>query len=338
MMKKVLVTGGLGTVGKAVVARLVGKGYAVRVIDRQPEAGLEGVEYTACDITDYPALRQQVRGCSGIIHLAALPQPSSSTAEEIYRINTAGTFNVFQAAAAEGIRRVVQASSINALGLYWGPVEVQPHYFPLDEEHPSFTTDVYSFSKYMVEAIGAYFWRREGISSAALRLPSVLPAQVHARMPQQRDAMRQIVDRLLAMPVEQRRLWLESRYHIFRQIRQQRKLEDRDFWQQVRSPDSPLDVEARLVTLSKYNFWAAIDERDSAQAFEKALVASYEGSHPLHVQDRYNTVGIESELLLSLFFPEVSQRKHLLVGTESLVSLARAQQIIGFEPEFSFLK
>lgn len=335
-MMKVLVTGGLGSVGKAVVGRLLKKGFAVRVIDRVPEANPEGCEYAACDINDYPELRKQVLGCEGIIHLAALPQPSLGTANEIFRINTAGTFNVFQAAAEEGIRRVVQASSINALGLYWGIQEFQPQYFPLDEDHPSFTTDAYSFSKKIVEEIGDYFWRREGISSAALRLPSVLPAQVHERMPRQRELMRQLVDRLLEMPDKARQGWLESRYQLFREIRRKRQLEDPEFWPQVRLPGSPLDEEARLVTLSKYNFWAAIDERDSAQAFEKALISSYDGSHPLHVQDRYNTVGIDSELLLRLFFPKVTTRKRSLTGAESLLSLERARHLVGFEPEFSF--
>ena len=46
-------------------------------------------------------------------------------------------------------------------------------YFPIDEQHPTFTTDSYSFSKQVMEEIGAYFWRREGISSVLLRLPGV---------------------------------------------------------------------------------------------------------------------------------------------------------------------
>jgi len=333
---KVLVTGGLGTVGKAVVTRLVAGGYAVRVIDRLPQASVEGAEYACCDIEDYPALRSQARDCDAVIHLAALPQPAMGRADEIYRINTAGTFNVFQAAAEQGIRRVVHASSINALGLYWGVQEVQPRYFPLDEDHPSWTTDAYSFSKWIVEDIGRYFWRREGISSVALRLPAVLPAQAHAHRAGQPNFAAQLIEHLLKMPDQERMEWLEARYRIFREIRRKRQMEDADFWSRVRDPDSPLDEAARLATVSKYNFWAVIDERDAAQAFEKALTASYEGSYPLHVQDRVNWTGVESELLLKLFFPEVTARKRPLVGAESLVSLEQARQLIGFEPEFSF--
>ena len=45
--------------------------------------------------------------------------------------------------------------------------------FPIDEDHPTYTTDPYSFSKQVIEDIGAYFWRREGISSVFLRFPAV---------------------------------------------------------------------------------------------------------------------------------------------------------------------
>ena len=83
------------------------------------------------------------------------------------------------------------------------------------------------------------------------------------------------------------------------------------------------------------NFWASINAEDSAQAMGKAQVADYEGSHPLFVNDSHNSVGIESELLVSLFFPNVKDRKHPLEGTESLVSIHKARQLIGFEPENS---
>ena len=44
-------------------------------------------------------------------------------------------------------------------------------YFPIDEAHPDFTTDAYSFSKRILEETAAYFWRREAISGVQLRFP-----------------------------------------------------------------------------------------------------------------------------------------------------------------------
>jgi UDP-glucose 4-epimerase len=153
-MTRVLITGGAGRVGRAVTARFVEHGWDVRVIGIIPDVKIEGAEYVLCDIEDYPKLREQVHGCQAIVHLAAIPSPTSMPAPDMYRINTAGTFNVFEAADAEGVGRIVQASSINAIGCAWSVSDIDIKYFPIDEEHPSSTTDPYSFSKKVVEDIG----------------------------------------------------------------------------------------------------------------------------------------------------------------------------------------
>ena len=174
---RVLITGGTGVVGKEITARLVERGYNVRVIGIDAEARIDGAEYSRCDIMDYEHIREQVRGCDAIVHLAAIPNPRQSAGQETFQVNVAGTYNVFEAAAQEGIQRIVQASSINALGCAWSPNEIAPQYLPIDEGHPTFTTDAYSFSKQIIEEIGAYYWRRERIASVALRFPAVLRAE-----------------------------------------------------------------------------------------------------------------------------------------------------------------
>ena len=95
------------------------------------------------------------------------------------------------------------------------------------------------------------------------------------------------------------------------------------------------DPDVRLV-FSRANFWAMIDARDAAQAFEKSLLADFQGSHPLFVNDHHNSLGVDAEELLRIFFPQVTARKRPLVGAEALVSIARARELIGFEPEYSF--
>jgi nucleoside-diphosphate-sugar epimerase len=94
-------------------------------------------------------------------------------ADALFHINCTGTFNVYQAAAEEGIKRVVSASSINALGFNFGGVPFQLSYLPIDEAHPTQTSDVYSLSKQILEDTADYFWRRDGISGVCLRLPFV---------------------------------------------------------------------------------------------------------------------------------------------------------------------
>jgi UDP-glucose 4-epimerase len=85
---------------------------------------------------------------------------------------------------------------------------------------------------------------------------------------------------------------------------------------------------------TRNDFWTAVDARDSAQAFEKAVSRPYEGSHVLFVNDSHNRAGVESRALASLFFPD-AELAAPLEGTASLVSIAKAREMLGFEPEYS---
>ncbi len=59
---RVLVTGGIGAVGKTVVERLLHSGWDVRVIDRRADFEMAGIDYQTCDINNYADVREQVRG------------------------------------------------------------------------------------------------------------------------------------------------------------------------------------------------------------------------------------------------------------------------------------
>ena len=83
------------------------------------------------------------------------------------------------------------------------------------------------------------------------------------------------------------------------------------------------------------NFWAFLDERDSALAIEKALVADFEGSHVLFVNDPHNRLLYDTEKLLALLFGDVTARKRPIRGSEALVSIDKARELIGFECEHS---
>jgi nucleoside-diphosphate-sugar epimerase len=332
---RLLLTGGTGNVGRALVARLVRHGYEVRVIGRRAGVTIDGAEYAQCDVTDFDALRQQVKGQDAIIHLAAIPSPGSGTGSEIFRINCAGTFNVYEVAAAEGIKRIACASSINALGYNYGIKDFEIRYFPIDEDHLSFTTDAYSFSKQITEEIAAYFWRREGISSVCLRLPWVYEAteEKWSRLRERLARTQQALEELMGLPGAEREARVHQIVRKFEAIRAGRVLEKAPEERRRAGVDSAdLDVE---IIFWRSNFWASVNAEDSAQAFEKGVLADYAGSHPLYLNDSHNSVGVESELLARVFFPEVKARKQPLQGTESLVSIARARALLGFDPEHS---
>ena len=170
---RVLVTGGTGLVGTPISQRFISLGWDVRIIGAEPECALPGVTYAQCDIRAADSLAQHVAGCDAIVHLAAIPSTRTHSNETLFDINVAGTYNVFEAASRAGVKRIAQASSINAIGGYWGNDDRQYAYFPFDEDLPLHTTDAYSLSKQLVEEIADYYWRRAGISSVSFRLPAV---------------------------------------------------------------------------------------------------------------------------------------------------------------------
>jgi len=172
----VLLTGGTGSVGQPVCDELIRRGHEVTVIGRRPEMDVGEARYESVDITDWDATLRALEGYDRVIHLAAIPSPHDDNDVPMFDINCRGTYHIFQACAKQGIAKVAQASSINYLGSRFGIKKVPLHYFPLDEEHPNFVTDPYSFSKQITEEIGQYAWDRYGISSVSIRIPAVVRA------------------------------------------------------------------------------------------------------------------------------------------------------------------
>lgn len=125
-MKKIIVTGGAGFIGSALVRTLLDRGeHEVEVIDNLLtgyEHNLKdvanGVRLHALDIRDARAITPVIRDADVVYHLAAIPSVPRSIADPIpsHEINIDGTFNVFRAAADGGVRRVVYAASSSAYG------------------------------------------------------------------------------------------------------------------------------------------------------------------------------------------------------------------------------
>ncbi len=331
---RVLITGGAGHVGSPISERFVARGWDVRVIGVDPTCDLKGVKYAQCDILDYQALRGHVHGCDAIVHLAAIPSTISHPNHALFEINVAGTYNVFEAAARAGVKRIAQASSINALGGYWGCDDRQFDYFPLDEAHPPHTTDAYSLSKQMVEQIAAYYWRRSGISSVSFRLPAVWSEALIEKR-QLREDLQEKRDALAAFQQlpddEQRRQLAIAREEAL-------KLRARHVMEYEAAQSGDFDRKApkdnwlfSSYFFDRFNYWTFIHTDDSTQAFERAITGDYVGAHPLFVNSDRNYLDYDSEALLSIFFPDVRPRSKAIASAQTLVSYDRARDLLGYE-------
>lgn len=165
---KAVVTGAAGGLGRYVVAELTRRGHAVVAVDRVGDRDPGAVD---ADVTDLTEMRAACAGCDALIHLAAIPTPRESEPDVVFGNNVQSTFVALQAAADNGIRRAVIASSASALGMAWSPTPLSPLYAPIDEEHPLRPADHYGLSKEVAERIGATVHRQTGMSVTALRFP-----------------------------------------------------------------------------------------------------------------------------------------------------------------------
>ena len=276
-------------------------------------------------------------GMEGVVHLAAYREPSMAPETELFQVNVDGTFKIYRAAADAGIQRVVCASSINALGYYFGikfPAG-QLRYFPIDEEHPTYTTDPYSFSKQMIEEIGRYFWRREGITSLFLRFPLVIDRSVSGNVDSIATKMKLMMEqcqvqteKVMNLPEPQRSQQVQSLI-AEHQARARTRILESEF-------DFDNAPETFSTMVGRANFWTVLDVRDAAQAVEKGLLADFEGSQEVYVTDDQNYLGIPSRELVKVWFPDVTAWKQPLSGTETLVSINRARELIGFEVKYPY--
>ena len=178
-MTRVVVTGGAGKAGRAVVRDLLDHGYEVAGIDLVRDPNLTAGHQLVADVTDYGETVEALNGADAVVHLAAIPAPGLKADEVTFRVNTTSTYNVFAAASLLGLRRVVWASSETTLGL---PFERElPRYAPIDEEHPLLPESSYALSKVISEEMARQFNRWNGIPYVGLRFSNVMEPHDYER-------------------------------------------------------------------------------------------------------------------------------------------------------------
>lgn len=169
---RALVTGGTGFVGANLVAALIRRGDAVRVLRRDNSSlvALEDlpVEHAIGDILDADAVARAVADCDVVFHVAALSSYWRARRDAVYRANVDGTRVVMEACLRAGTPRVVHTSSIAAIGIP-PPGAIGDEQTPFDALSATFA---YADSKHRAEAV---------VREAAARgLPAVMvnPATV----------------------------------------------------------------------------------------------------------------------------------------------------------------
>jgi 2-alkyl-3-oxoalkanoate reductase len=162
---KVLVTGGTGFTGKALVLRLLALGYQVVALDykeglRTQELRDAGAEVVLGSVTDAPAVRRAMDGVEVVHHVAAAFREMNVPERYYYEVNVLGTRNVLEAALAGGVRKLVYCSTCGVHGNIDRP--------PAGEDAPIQPADYYQRTKYEAEPLVLEFHQR-GLPATILR-------------------------------------------------------------------------------------------------------------------------------------------------------------------------
>lgn len=188
-MTTVFVTGSAGRAGEYIIKDLLEHGYDVVGVDQNTPGGTNiqrGLDYTfkTVDVTDFGQVLSAMKGCDAVIHMAAIPNPIMAPEHEVFRVNMTSNWNVLETAEILGIKKIVLASSVNAVGAVFSKGITPRPYFPMDEEHPTFAEDAYSIGKWISEDLAdAFVRRRPGeVQIASMRFHGLMSRERQAAM------------------------------------------------------------------------------------------------------------------------------------------------------------
>ncbi len=167
---RILVTGSAGRIGRELVKSLLEARYEVRSFDRAAHKA-EGWEHLSGDLRDLFSVRRAVQGVDAVVHLGAVANDGMGTPEDLLNINVQGTLNVLLACQEAGVGRLVNFSSVNALGVVGG--HSKPLQFPVRDDYPRHPQSNYQLSKHLGEEACKSYSAKYGIVTICLRPVSV---------------------------------------------------------------------------------------------------------------------------------------------------------------------
>jgi nucleoside-diphosphate-sugar epimerase len=194
-MSSIVVTGGSGKAGRAVIRDLLAHGHRVMNVDLAPPAE-PLCHFFKADLGDFGQAVEAMRRAAGtvdrrrsplgeaeaVIHLAGIPAPSLAPDAETFRNNLISTYNVFSAATLFSLKRVVWASSETAFGLPF--TRSPPAFVPITEEHPLVPETGYALAKVLSERMAREMHRwNPGTRFVGLRISNIFEERDYAQIP-----------------------------------------------------------------------------------------------------------------------------------------------------------
>ena len=159
----VLITGAAGIVGSSTLVYFLEQGHTVialdiaplpdTVLNELPPGSEVRLSHKVVDLRDIAALEAVFESASppldGVVHIGGIPNPLNNDPRFVYNTNVTTNYNILQTCAKYHIKRIVQASSVNAYGLSFTP---PGHKFfdelPMNESSPAFPVSILRIDTY----------------------------------------------------------------------------------------------------------------------------------------------------------------------------------------------
>ncbi len=175
-LKRILVTGSAGSIGRAAVAELVAHGHHVIGFDLHPTPGLPPERFVVAALSDVDALRRAASGVEVIVHLAATPDDarfprgaapddSDNFLNELVPGNIEGPYQIMEAARVLKIPRVILASTGQVIDGH-----LRAGNMPVTTDSPPRPRYLYACTKVFLESLGQVYAKEHGIEVLAVRL------------------------------------------------------------------------------------------------------------------------------------------------------------------------
>ena len=164
MKRKILLTGAAGRIGSFLTNQWK-EHYDLLLTDIQAPKETFGFPFVEANLADFITLAKLCAGVDTVVHLGADPRMEAPW-ESLLPNNVIGTYNAFEAAHGAGCRRIVFASSINAVFGYPADVQVHTHM-------PVYPINLYGATKCWGEALARFYSHTHKLSSICLRFGAV---------------------------------------------------------------------------------------------------------------------------------------------------------------------
>jgi UDP-glucose 4-epimerase len=194
-MTKVLVTGGAGYIGSHTVKMLQDQGVEVVVLDNLSTGHASSINCPLIvgDLADKSLLNKVFTDfkIDAVVHFAAslIVEESVLFPGKYFQNNVSNPLNLLEAMVAHDVKKIIFSSSAAVYG--------EPHYNPIDENHPRLPINPYGETKLVFEKILKWYAQAHDLSSVSLRYFNAAGASIDASLGEDKQHVTHLIPRVL---------------------------------------------------------------------------------------------------------------------------------------------